>query len=53
MGGIPTRSWSQIKKGYGEIGRRYRLDCIEPWYENLLSGNFQIHRNLGIKKGLS
>ena len=23
------------KWGYGEIGRRYGLDCIEPWYGNL------------------
>ena len=30
MGGIPTGSWSQIKRGYGEIGRRYGLDGIEP-----------------------
>jgi hypothetical protein len=37
----------------GEIGRRYGLDCIEPWYGNLLSGNFQIQRNPGIKKGQS
>lgn len=46
-------SWSQRKRkwGYGEIGRRYGLDCIEPWYGNLLSGNFQIQRNPGIKKG--
>lgn len=41
------------KRGYGEIGRRYGLDCIEPWYGNLLSGNFQIQRNPGIKKGQS
>ena len=27
--------------------------CIEPWYGNLLSGNFQIQRNPGIKKGQS
>ena len=40
-------------RGYGEIGRRYGLDCIEPWYGNLLSGNFQIQRNPGIKKGQS
>ena len=39
--------------GYGEIGRRYGLDCIEPWYGNLLSGNFQIQRNPRIKKGQS
>jgi hypothetical protein len=34
-------SWFQRKGkwGYGEIGRRYGLDCIEPWYGNLLSGN--------------
>ncbi len=53
MGGIPTGSWSQIKRGYGEIGRRYGLDWIEPWYGNLLSGNFQIQRNPGIKNGQS
>ena len=48
-------SWFQrkVKWGYGEIGRRYGLDCIEPWYGNLLSGNFQIQRNPGIKKGQS
>jgi hypothetical protein len=36
-----------------EISRRYELDCIEPWYGNLLSGNFQIQRNPEIKKGQS
>ena len=41
------------KWGYGEIGRRYGLDCIEPWYGNLLSGNFQIQRNPGMKNGQS
>jgi len=40
-------SWFQRKGkwGYGEIGRHYGLDCIKPWYGNLLSGNFQIQRN--------
>lgn len=41
------------KRGYGEIGRRYGLNCIEPWYGNLLSDNFQIQRNPGIKNGQS
>lgn len=41
------------KGGYGEIGRRYGLDWIEPWYGNLLSENFQIQRNPGIKNGQS
>lgn len=41
------------KRGYGEIGRRYGLDWIEPWYGNLLSVNFQIQRNPGIKNGQS
>jgi hypothetical protein len=52
---LHKESWSQRrgKRGYGEIGRRYGLDCIEPWYGNLLSGNFQIQRNPGIKKGQS
>jgi hypothetical protein len=52
---LHKESWSQRrgKWGYGEIGRRYGLDCIEPWYGNLLSGNFQIQRNPGIKKGQS
>ena len=36
--------------GYGEIGRRYGLNWIEPWYGNLLSDNFQIQRNPGMKK---
>lgn len=36
--------------GYGEIGRRYGLNWIEPWYGNLLSDNFQIQRNPGIQK---
>ena len=39
--------------GYGEIGRRYGLDWTEPWYGNLLSENFQIQRNPGIKNGQS
>lgn len=38
------------KRGYGEIGRRYGLNWIEPWYGNLLSDNFQIQRNPGINK---
>lgn len=50
--GIPTRSRSQ-NGGYGEIGRRYGLDWIEPWYGNILSDNFQIQRNPGIKNGQS
>lgn len=37
--------------GYGEIGRRYGLNWIEPWYGNLLSENFQIQRNPGINNG--
>lgn len=41
------------KRGYGEIGRRYGLDWIEPWYGNILSDNFQIQRNPGIKNGQS
>ncbi len=48
------RYQSQRKNGgYGEIGRRYGLNQIEPWYGNLLSENFQIQRNPGIKKGQS
>lgn len=39
--------------GYGEIGRRYGLNWIEPWYGNLPSDNFQIQRNPGIKNGQS
>lgn len=39
--------------GYGGIGRRYGLNWIEPWYGNLLSDNFQIQRNPGIKNGQS
>lgn len=38
------------KGGYGEIGRRYGLNWLEPWYGNLLSDNFQIQRNPGINK---
>jgi len=46
-----TRSrFSSQKGGYGEIGRRYGLNWIEPWYGNLLSDNFQIQRNPGINK---
>jgi len=41
---------STQKGGYGEIGRRYGLNWIEPWYGNLLSDNFQIQRNPGINK---
>ena len=41
------------RRGYGGIGRRYGLDWIEPWYGNLLSENFQIQRNPGIKDGQS
>jgi hypothetical protein len=29
------------------------LDCTEPWYENLLTGNLQIQRNPGMKNGQS
>lgn len=47
-GGIAMRFSSQ--GGYGEIGRRYGLNWIEPWYGNLLSDNFQIQRNPGINK---
>lgn len=53
---LHKKFWFQRKRGqrgYGEIGRRYGLDCIEPWYGNLLSGNFQIQRNPGIKNGQS
>ena len=39
--------------GYGEIGRRYGLNWIEPWYENLPSENFQTQRNPGIHNGQS
>lgn len=55
MDEIINVSWSQRKGkgGYGEIGRRYGLDWIEPWYGNLLSGNFQIQRNPGIQNGQS
>ena len=35
------------KWGYGEIGRRYGLDRIEPWYGNLPSDSFQIQGTLG------
>ena len=41
------------KGGYGEIGRRYGLNWIEPWYGNLPSENFQIQRNPGINNGQS
>ena len=46
-------SLKRKKGGYGEIGRRYGLDWIEPWYGNLLSENFQIQRTPGIKNGQS
>ena len=42
--------FSSQKGGYGEIGRRYGLNWIEPWYGNLLSDNFQIQRNPGFNK---
>ena len=42
--------FSSQKGGYGEIGRRYGLNWIEPWYGNLLSDHFQIQRNPGINK---
>ena len=45
-----TIKFSSQKGGYGEIGRRYGLNWIEPWYGNLLSDNFQIQRNPGINK---
>lgn len=45
-----TMRFSSQKGGYGEIGRRYGLNWIEPWYGNLLSDNFQIQRNPGINK---
>lgn len=51
--GVTMEFKSEIKRGYGEIGRRYGLNCIEPWYGNLLSGHFQTQRNPGIKKGQS
>lgn len=59
---LPLKEWTDIKlrselkkkkRGYGEIGRRYGLNCIEPWYGNLLSANFPIQRNPGIKNGQS
>jgi hypothetical protein len=37
-------SQTRGKWGYGEIVRRYILDCIEPLYGNLLSDSFQIYR---------
>ena len=48
-----TSQWDpnlKTRGGYGEIGRRYGLNCIEPWYGNLLSDNFQIQRNPGINQ---
>ena len=45
-----SESQNKVKRGYGEIGRRYGLNWIEPWYGNLLSDNFQIQRNPGINK---
>ena len=52
---LHKESWSQRrgKWGYGEIGRRYGLNWIEPWYGNLLSDHFQIQRNPGMKNGQS
>jgi hypothetical protein len=48
-------SWFQRKGkwGYGKIGRCYGLDCIEPCFGNLLSGDFQIQRNPRMKNGQS
>lgn len=51
--GERTSQWEILiskQRGYGEIGRRYGLNWIEPWYGNLLSDNFQIQRNPGINK---
>ncbi|TYG82889.1 hypothetical protein ES288_D01G125700v1 [Gossypium darwinii] len=31
----------------------YGLNWIEPWYRNLLSDNFQIQTNPGMKNGQS
>ena len=45
---MKLESQNKRKRGYGEIGRRYGLNRIEPWYGNLLSDNFQIQRNPGI-----
>lgn len=52
----PNAIWYQSQRkngGYGEIGRRYGLNWIEPWYGNLPSENFQIQRNPGIQNGQS
>lgn len=49
----PIFGFESKEGGYGEIGRRYGLDWIEPWYGNLLSDNFQIQRNPGMKNGQS
>ena len=46
----PNLKTKKKKGGYGEIGRRYGLNWIEPWYGNLLSDNFQIQGNPGINK---
>jgi uncharacterized protein with beta-barrel porin domain len=54
VGGITTQRpkfRSRIQGGYGEIGRRYGLDWIEPWYG--LSDHFQIQRNPGMTNGQS
>jgi hypothetical protein len=47
---LDKESWFQrkVKWGYGEIGRRYGLDCIEPWYGNLLSGHGDPEREIGL-----
>jgi hypothetical protein len=44
--------FSKKKRDSGDMAKS-GLDCIEPWYGNLLSGNFQIQRNPGIKNGQS
>ena len=43
-------SWSQRKWGYGEIGRRYGLDCIEPWYG--IADTVSKAQELSEKKGI-
>ena len=50
-----TSHWDpnlKTKGGYGESGRRYGLNWIEPWYGNLLNENFQIQGNPGINNGI-
>lgn len=47
---LTNRDPNLKKRGYGEIGRRYGLNWIEPWYGNLLSEYFQIQGNPGINK---